>query len=390
MNKRSWAWRICALLAVLVFALGVAACGDDDDDEGDSGTGAAAATAPANLTLGYVTTAQHPYGVAVDQYVKLVSDMSGGAMVIKTVPSYTGGDVPLLQAVRAGAPEMATVSTTVWDSAGPTNAFQALQAGPLFINNYDFERAILVDEDGGQSDIANDMLDQMESDLDNSLVGLAIHEGGLRSPLGKQPLVSPADWQGKKIRATESGGMAEGLKSLGAEPVGVPLPDVYDALRRGTVDGMEANTGLIATQGFYEQAKNFTGNVVLWPFPTALVMNTAAWDALDEDQQQVLTDAADQLPAFILDTLTGGTGDPFAQALANCGVKFLQASDADVAALATAGEAATESLAASDENVSAFIDRIKEVKEGVESTATPTTTAEAEPGATCELTGQPS
>jgi hypothetical protein len=70
MNKRSWVWRIGALLAVLAFALGVAACGDDDDDEGsDTSTGAAAATAPANFTLGYVTTPQHPYGVAVDQYV---------------------------------------------------------------------------------------------------------------------------------------------------------------------------------------------------------------------------------------------------------------------------------------------------------------------------------
>jgi TRAP-type C4-dicarboxylate transport system substrate-binding protein len=384
MNNRSWAWRIGALLAVLVFAMGVAACGDDDDDGGDSGTstGGAAATAPANLTLGYVTTPQHPYGVAVDQYVKLVSDLSGGAMKITPRAAYPGGDVPLLQDTVAGAPEMATVSTTVFDSAGPTNAFQALQA-PFLINNYAVERAALVDEDGGQSDIANDMLDQMESDM-GSLVGLAIHEGGLRSPLGKEPLVSPDDWQGKKIRATESGGMAAGLKALGAEPSAIPLPDVYDALRRGTVDGMEANTGLVATQDFYEQAKNFTGNVVLWPFPTALVMNKAAWDGLDEDQQQVLTDAADQLPAFILDRLTGGTGDPFAQNLANCGVKFLQATEADVTALEEAGATAREELAASDENVSEFIDRIQEAKDGVEDTATPATTAEPEPGVACE------
>jgi TRAP-type C4-dicarboxylate transport system substrate-binding protein len=383
MNKRSWAWRICALLAVLAFALGVAACGDDDDDEGDSGTGAAAATAPANLTLGYVTTPQHPYGLVIDQYVKLVSDLSGGAMKITTTPVYPGGDVPLLQDTIQGAPEMASVSTTVWDASG-TNAFQALQA-PFLINNYAVERAVLVDEDGGQSDIANDMLDEMESDID-SLVGLAIHEGGLRSPLGKEPLVTAADWQGKTIRATESGGMAAGLTALGAEPAGIPLPDVYQALQRGTVDGMEANTGLVATQDFYEVAKNFTGNVVLWPFPTALVMNKAAFDGLDEDQQNVLTDAADQLPAYTFDTVFAGTGgDPFAQNLANCGVNFLQASEADIAALEEAGATAREDLAASDENVSEFIDRIQEAKDGVDDTATPPgPTAEPEPGVECE------
>ena len=63
--------------------------------------------------------------------------------------------------------------------------------------------------------------------------------------------------------------------ALGANADPLPLPDVNQALQSGAIDGVEANLPLIYTQQWYEQAKNVTGNVNLWPFPTVLVINKA-------------------------------------------------------------------------------------------------------------------
>jgi len=334
------------IIAVLALALGVAACGDDDDggDNGDS-TEAATDVTPANLTLAYVTTEQHPYGRAVNNFIETVDANSGGAIKITGQPSFPG-DIPLLADVRSGTVEMATVSSAVWDNAG-VNAFQALQA-PFLITNYEIERKVLSSDDGtGLGDIAEDMLARLEEE-DDQLKGLAIHEGGLRSPLGREkPLVSLADFDD------------------------------------GTVDGMEANTGLVNGFKYYEVADFFTGNVVFWPFPTVMVMNKAAWDGLDDTQREIIEDAAAATPGFIIDQLSGGS-DPFAQNLANCGLEFVEASAEDKAALEEAGKTAISALGDADPTTGDFITRIEEVKEGVGSTDAPVVTATKEDGAECD------
>jgi TRAP-type C4-dicarboxylate transport system substrate-binding protein len=319
----------------------------------------------------------------VNRFAEEVAAASGGAITITGQPSFPG-DIPLLADVRSGTVEMATVSSAVWDNAG-VNAFQALQA-PFLITNYDIERQVLSNDDGtGLGEVATDMLARMEEEA-GDLKGLAIHEGGLRSPLGREKaLVSPADFDGLKIRAVESKVMSEGLKALGAEPTPLPLPDVFQALQNGTVDGMEANTGLTAGQKYYEVADSFTGNVVFWPFPTVMVINNDVWEGLDETQQQIISDAAASTPGFVIDEVLTGGADPFAQSLANCGLKFVEATDEDKAALEEAGQTAITTLSDADSNTGDFISRIQEIKENTDTTEAPVVTATAEEGAACEL-----
>ena len=125
MRRRSWVWRLAAVVAALALALGLAACGDDDDEAADTAD-TAGGEAEVTLNLGDVTTPEHPYGIAIDQYVKNVSSASGGAIALTTIPTYAGGsDVQLLQDVRDGAVEMASVSAAVFPGQGVTS-FQAL------------------------------------------------------------------------------------------------------------------------------------------------------------------------------------------------------------------------------------------------------------------------
>ncbi len=171
------------------------------------------------------------------------------------------------------------------------------------------------------------------------LKGLAIHEGGMRKPLGaKKPLTSPDAFKGLTIRTPESAVLEAGIRALGADATSIPVGEIYSALRDGTVDGMEANLGLVQTFKLYEVAKYVTMNVNFWPFPTVLVMNQSAFDGLSADQQKIITEAASGIPAFSIDILTAPSELP--QTLCDEGVRFALANEAQQAQFAKASEAA--------------------------------------------------
>ena len=105
-----------ALLGAAAVAVGLAACGNSKK------TGGAV-----SLRLGYVTTAQHPYGISIGLFKTAVEAASGGKITINPLPGASGGnDVTLLDSVSGGSIEMAAVSTAVWDGKG-VNVFQPLQ-----------------------------------------------------------------------------------------------------------------------------------------------------------------------------------------------------------------------------------------------------------------------
>jgi TRAP-type transport system periplasmic protein len=364
-RKRAWGWRLAALAAGLALALGLTACGSSSSSSSDTSGGGT------TLNLAYVTTPQHPYGIAVDQFAKDVAAANAG-ITIKTQASYPNPEAQLLDDVQSGAVDMATISSAVWDTGGVT-AYQALQA-PFLITNYGLEGAV-IDGDIGKSMIAsanNEAPDQ---------VSLAIHEGGLRKPFGVKPLVTLANFQGKTLRAPQSQVLAAGLKSLGANVDPLPLPEVNQALLNGTVDGMEANFGLVVTQKLYEDAKNFTANVNFWPFPTVLTINKDVYDSLTADQQKALTDAAAKIGPFSLTIFTKPS--TFPQDLVNCGVKFLFATPAQQAQLAKAGQSATADLASESQD---YVKQIQDVKASQPPPATPPALPTTKTGA-CGSTG---
>jgi TRAP-type transport system periplasmic protein len=345
-TRRSWAWRLAAVAAAGALALGLVACGDDDDDEGGA-TGETSGGGPA-LDVAYVTTQQHPYGIAVDAFTEEVN--ATGQLTLQGQPAYPQAEIQLLADVRSGVVPMATVSTAIFDTAGIT-AFQALQA-PFLITNY----PLALEVEGGE--IGQAMLEQADQQA-GDLVALAIHEGGLRKPFGKQQLASLADFKGKTIRAPQSQVLSEGFKALGANVEPLPLPDVYQALQNGTVDGVEANLPLIYTQKWYEVGKYVTGNVNFWPFPTVLVVNKEVYDGLSAEAQEALTTAAGNITATSVAIFTT-PGSTVAQDLVNCGIEYVSSTPAQLTALQNAAATAVDQLAPESQEYVTQIEAEKE------------------------------
>lgn len=100
-----------------------------------------------------------------------------------------------------------------------------------------------------------------------------------------------ADMKGLKFRAT--GASADMIKALGGTPVAMPMPDTYQSLQSGVVDGAAYPT---------EAAKGFrlaeVTKYVIESYPIAytstffVVMNKAKWDSLPADVKKAIDEVS--------------------------------------------------------------------------------------------------
>lgn len=330
--------RIAAALGALVALAGAAVLAAGCGSSGT--TGAASATESGaeavgtvgtrtTLRVGFVTTADHPYGLALTAFAQRVSRMSRGTVGVALSPAYGGGDdLRLLADIRGGEIDGGSVSAPVWQGVG-VQSFEALQM-PFLITNYAVERRVIT------GPLATDML---AGTRELGLTGLAIHEGGLRKPAAVEGcLVEPSDFAGVPMRSVQSDLLAQSITALGAIPTPMPLGQVAHAVENGSLNAIEANVGLVYTQKFYEVLRCMSGNVNLWPFPAVLVVRDAAWNAMPPADRAVITRAARSLAADSLDILTDPASTLVAD-LCKAGDGFFYFGTATTAQLAAMREA---------------------------------------------------
>lgn len=98
-----------------------------------------------------------------------------------------------------------------------------------------------------------------------------------------------ADLKGLKIRAT--GMSAKMVAALGATPVGMGMPDTYQSLQKGVVDGsahpLESNKGW----KLVDVLENVIAeNSVAYTTAMFVTMNKTKWDALSPEVQKTITE----------------------------------------------------------------------------------------------------
>jgi TRAP-type C4-dicarboxylate transport system substrate-binding protein len=97
----------------------------------------------------------------------------------------------------------------------------------------------------------------------------------------KKQVKTLEDLKGLKVRVT-GGPPTEQMKALGAVPTPMPMPDVYQALDKGVVDGMGAPWEAILSFRLYEVAKYYT-MVPLSSVYFSLCANKQKWESLPKD-----------------------------------------------------------------------------------------------------------
>ncbi len=102
----------------------------------------------------------------------------------------------------------------------------------------------------------------------------------------KKPVQKMEDLKGMKLRSP-GGHQTNYIKALGAEPIFMPLGDVYMAIETGTVDGIVTCPPLVVAFKLFEVAK-YGALVTLGCVSEGTVMNLNVWNKLPEDQKKLI------------------------------------------------------------------------------------------------------
>ncbi len=102
----------------------------------------------------------------------------------------------------------------------------------------------------------------------------------------KKPVRTMDDLRGLKLREL-AGPPTEMWKLLGASPMMLPAPDIYEAASKGVIDGNNAPWAMVATYKLFEVFKYWTAA------PTsagqfAIIMNAGTWNKLPPDVQKAI------------------------------------------------------------------------------------------------------
>ncbi|MDP2680931.1 MAG: TRAP transporter substrate-binding protein [Rhodoferax sp.] len=137
--------------------------------------------------------------------------------------------------------------------------------------------------------VGQDMLDKLG---EFGMKGLAFWDNGWREMTNNlRPINTPADVKGIKIRTTGSPAHIEAFKLLGANPLPMPLAELYTALEMKTVDAQEHPLGVLWSAKLYEVQKHLSLTNHAYS-ALIVVMNKAKFDALPPAQQKALVEAA--------------------------------------------------------------------------------------------------
>ena len=133
---------------------------------------------------------------------------------------------------------------------------------------------------------------------------LSTWEAGFRSMTTKDPLNSPADAAGKKLRTFPNEMMRWTLESMGFNIQIMPLPEVHLAIQQGAVAGPENPVDTIFSNKIYAVAPHVTlTNHVYSPIP--LTISEKTWQKLSADDQKAMLEAARVAAKFSRDMIAG-------------------------------------------------------------------------------------
>ncbi|ABL71567.1 TRAP transporter substrate-binding protein [Paracoccus denitrificans] len=245
--------------------------------------GGAAFAADVTLRVHHFLSADAPLQTEIlIPWEKAVEEQSGGRIDVQLFPSMQLGGKPpqLFDQARDGIVDIS------WTLLGYTpGRFPVAEVFELpFMSGTAVQTTAALQD--FQAKYLGDEMGQVKPLLLHAPAGYKFH---MRSG----PITSLADLKGKKIRAP-SRAMTDALNALGATAVGMPVPEVAQALTTGVIDGAQIPWEVVGSLRVNEitNAHSEIGveNGGVSTAVMALVMNRAKYDSLPDDLKKVIDD----------------------------------------------------------------------------------------------------
>jgi TRAP-type C4-dicarboxylate transport system substrate-binding protein len=237
----------------------------------------------------------HPFSRADQRWMDYVAERSGGKLRI--VPIWSGALLSSnmsMEELRHGVADIGLV-TPIY-ARGATHLIRIQSGFYSGADEVESQVALYRCIEARVPEIANEL---------QGLKVLAV-QGGLLPGLAtrERPVRSLADIKGLRIRAPTE--LLSVLRGLGADPVNMPMGDVYSALAKGVIDGVVAPIDTFKVLHFADVTKYYsTLRVPRGAYPSR-AMGIRKWNRLSPADRQVLTDSIPVWEAALADEIRRG------------------------------------------------------------------------------------
>lgn len=279
------------MLIVLIVFLG--ACGNGNDEENDTKADNSKDNDTISMKLGHnVSGEDHPYNLAAEYFADLVDEKTNGDIDITIYPGgQLGDEVDMLEMVQSGTLDSALISASVF--SGSTSVLDGLTI-PFLIDSYDTYNEVL------KTDVVQEMLDSLE---DVDVKGLGFNNAGMRH-IGSniEPIETPDDFSGLKIRVMESPMMLDIFNTLGANSTPMAYGELYSALQTGVIDAHETNLVSFTEENFHE-VTDYISLLGVYHTPNVSIVNLDTFNSLSDEQQVAFEEAGKETSLWIVEQM---------------------------------------------------------------------------------------
>ncbi|MDY0474981.1 TRAP transporter substrate-binding protein [Pasteurella multocida] len=247
----------------------------------------ASANATTTLRFGYEAPRSDTQHEAAKKFNELLKEKTKGEIKLSLFPDSTLGNAQtMISAVRGGTIDLEMSGSPNFSGLVPKlNVIDI----PFIFQNREHAYAVL---DG---EIGQGLLKELEA---QGLKGLAFWEVGFRSfTNSKHPVKTPDDIKGLKVRTNQNPMYIQAFSILGANPVPMPLSELYTALETRAVDAQEHPVGIVWSAKLYEVQKHLSLTNHGYT-PLIVVMNKAKFDGLSPALQSAILEAAKEAGAY--------------------------------------------------------------------------------------------
>lgn len=282
--------KFLSALLIAAMSLSMAACGGKSEAAAPASSGSASSAAAAadeeTVELTAIVaglTEDSPSGVALKKFAELCNEYSGGSVEVECFFNTELGSVAsCVESMVQGTIDICSTGTSYFSGYVP--AIQVFEL-PYIFNSYDEVRTTL-DSEPGQK--IGEMFDGTGMKL------LCYWESGMRHVTdSRNPINTPEDMKGLKIRTVVSPTQQATWEAFGAIPMALDMGEVFTALQNGTVDAQENTLSSIVSYKMYEVQKYLSMTFHSYT-PMPFFINQAKWDSLSENQQQAIQKASEE------------------------------------------------------------------------------------------------
>ncbi|MEC8879721.1 MAG: TRAP transporter substrate-binding protein [Pseudomonadota bacterium] len=295
-------------------------------------------------------------GTGANRFAERVTAMSGGRLTIKVHGA--GELVPAMgvfDAVRDGSAEMGHSASYYWKGKHPATPF--FTAVPFGLTAQELNS--WVNFGGGQ-----ELWDELYGEF--GLKPLPCGNSGTQmAGWFRKEINSLEDIKGLKIRAPGLAG--EVMQRIGATPVQMPGGEVFTSMQTGALDAADwVGPYNDLTFGLHKVAKYYY--YPGWQEPGAMLemmINKEKWDALPEDLQAIVKNAAEAENQHIYDEFTARNAEALKQLVNEHGVELRRLPDEVLEVLEKTSQEAVEDLVAGNDQARRIYESYRDFRDSV-------------------------